>query len=463
MNTAPHPARRSRDGHHRPAGATHGLPATGEPGTRSPVAPRRKGSGLWADADTGIATSPPALTDAQFSVVAILGPGVSAPADRIGYSPYGIATFRTAADVDGYGGADINDATTVSSYKGIGTANTAYNADYDMNRDGVIDAADADFVYNQEGEGSAVQAGWLGDNRAASGGPRLDIGYCGYVFNEETSLYTVRFRNYSPLLGRWLERDPAGYVDGASLYQYVKSSPVRSFDPLGLATCQECAPEFPPCTEMMEGLDKIKAVDGAVGNACSKVPSIDDLVSPVTPLLETLASSGAEECSNQAKSLAAGQRFIFAKDLTLLTKHFHGQILGQISDKLAGNLKSARAWTRMGKFCGVAGNGFSVKDMILSLHEGDYPMAISSGCEIAIQAFGPVGKAAGVVASAAKQVMLVNAEIGLNAGYQEMNGRSNCEYLQGVRQQIVSQFHDARVRCNIYRAVVTVLKSVPRS
>jgi hypothetical protein len=42
--------------------------------------------------------------------------------------------------------------------------------------------------------------------------------------------------SYHPTLGRWLERDPAGYVDGADLYQYVRGNPVGLTDPMGLAT-----------------------------------------------------------------------------------------------------------------------------------------------------------------------------------------------------------------------------------
>ena len=32
-------------------------------------------------------------------------------------------------------------------------------------------------------------------------------------------------RHYVPGHGRWLQRDPAGYVDGMSLYEYVSSRP----------------------------------------------------------------------------------------------------------------------------------------------------------------------------------------------------------------------------------------------
>jgi len=43
----------------------------------------------------------------------------------------------------------------------------------------------------------------------------------------------VRFRTYSPTLGRWLERDPAGYVDGMDLYEYVRGGPIDAVDPSG--------------------------------------------------------------------------------------------------------------------------------------------------------------------------------------------------------------------------------------
>jgi RHS repeat-associated protein len=52
----------------------------------------------------------------------------------------------------------------------------------------------------------------------------------------ETGADTVRFRHYDPTPGvaRWLERDPAGYVDGPSLYGYLGRSPVAGSDPFGL-------------------------------------------------------------------------------------------------------------------------------------------------------------------------------------------------------------------------------------
>ena len=62
-----------------------------------------------------------------------------------------------------------------------------------------------------------------------------EILFCGYRYDPETSLYHVRHRMYHSTLGRWLQRDPLGYVDGMGLYQYVGSMPGAATDPEGLA------------------------------------------------------------------------------------------------------------------------------------------------------------------------------------------------------------------------------------
>lgn len=41
---------------------------------------------------------------------------------------------------------------------------------------------------------------------------------------------------YSPTLGRFITRDPIGYVDGMNAYQFVRSNPARYLDPFGLQT-----------------------------------------------------------------------------------------------------------------------------------------------------------------------------------------------------------------------------------
>ena len=63
-----------------------------------------------------------------------------------------------------------------------------------------------------------------------------EILYCGYRYDNETGLYQVRHRYYHPTLGRWVTRDPIGYVDGMSVYQYAKGNPVKETDARGLST-----------------------------------------------------------------------------------------------------------------------------------------------------------------------------------------------------------------------------------
>ncbi len=62
-------------------------------------------------------------------------------------------------------------------------------------------------------------------------GRRLDVVYDDT--GQPTPLYYYRARNYDPVHGRFLQRDPAGYVDGMNLYEYVSSSPRVLSDPTG--------------------------------------------------------------------------------------------------------------------------------------------------------------------------------------------------------------------------------------
>ncbi len=58
--------------------------------------------------------------------------------------------------------------------------------------------------------------------------------FAGYWRDSETGLYHVRNRMYHVRLGLWLQRDPQGYVDGMSLYEYVGGRPITALDSYGL-------------------------------------------------------------------------------------------------------------------------------------------------------------------------------------------------------------------------------------
>jgi RHS repeat-associated protein len=60
-----------------------------------------------------------------------------------------------------------------------------------------------------------------------------EVGHQGLMHDEETDLIYNRARMLHPILGRFIQRDPLGYVDGLSLYQYVGSAPLMGLDPTG--------------------------------------------------------------------------------------------------------------------------------------------------------------------------------------------------------------------------------------
>ncbi|MBL8761114.1 MAG: hypothetical protein JNL50_07410 [Phycisphaerae bacterium] len=61
------------------------------------------------------------------------------------------------------------------------------------------------------------------------------LGYAGYLRDPTTGLLLARHRWYDAGVGRWITRDPAGYVDGLSLYLYAKGNPFSLVDPMGLS------------------------------------------------------------------------------------------------------------------------------------------------------------------------------------------------------------------------------------
>ncbi len=65
---------------------------------------------------------------------------------------------------------------------------------------------------------------------SVTGNPYL---FSGRRLDSESGLFYYRARSYDPLWGRFLQRDPAGYVDALNLYAYVRNNPVNFTDPYG--------------------------------------------------------------------------------------------------------------------------------------------------------------------------------------------------------------------------------------
>ena len=87
------------------------------------------------------------------------------------------------------------------------------------------------YLYDPYGNVTVMDGAW---GARSSSLYDATILFAGYWRDSETGLYHVRNRMYHVRLGLWLQRDPIGYVDGMSLYQYVGGRVTVSFDPLGL-------------------------------------------------------------------------------------------------------------------------------------------------------------------------------------------------------------------------------------
>ncbi|MEK7396765.1 MAG: RHS repeat-associated core domain-containing protein, partial [Candidatus Poribacteria bacterium] len=58
--------------------------------------------------------------------------------------------------------------------------------------------------------------------------------FTGREYDSETGLYYYRARHYAPEMGRFLQRDPLGFIGGINLYTYSDNNSINLTDPYGL-------------------------------------------------------------------------------------------------------------------------------------------------------------------------------------------------------------------------------------
>ena len=91
-------------------------------------------------------------------------------------------------------------------------------------------------VFATDGLATVVwEASYLsfGGVETSTGSP-MELRFPGQWFQSESGLHQNWMRDYDPTAGRYIQADPLGLVDGASVYGYALQNPGRYVDPLGL-------------------------------------------------------------------------------------------------------------------------------------------------------------------------------------------------------------------------------------
>ncbi|MFN9134187.1 MAG: RHS repeat-associated core domain-containing protein, partial [Phycisphaerales bacterium] len=166
------------------------------------------------------------LVDSSMSVVAHVDALTGELRQRMSYDTFGRMRLILNADIDGNGRVDNDDLSTFITQYVVEVGLEEGSRTTDFNGDGVVDDADL-----------SLFAQWYDDQTGDK--PTRDavrVAYHGYIPEHATltyigdesrmTRYLGRMRWYDARLGRWLTRDPAGYVDGLNVYQFVGGNPL---------------------------------------------------------------------------------------------------------------------------------------------------------------------------------------------------------------------------------------------
>jgi RHS repeat-associated protein len=144
------------------------------------------------------------------------------------------------------------------------------------------------YVYSPYGTITVLNADWTTPPSGTQ--PAVDNLYQGMTLDSVTGLYYARNRNYDPTLGRWINQDPAGYINGANTYQFVMGNPVGYVDPMGLAVVTR--PAVKPSPVSTEGpLWEPDAAPTAAG-AGSFLDYFNPWTAVAAPLFDTPPAGG---------------------------------------------------------------------------------------------------------------------------------------------------------------------------
>ena len=204
------------------------------------------------------------------------------PLEYVRYSAYGVPYVYSSVDVNRDGVVDMDDVYAWDDYHDFTTGDAA--VDIDINRDGSVTGDDATLVWDIQAWGA-----WSSSGRGVLSRLGSRKGYAGYEFDPATSQWHVRHRVLVSEMGRWSRRDPAGYVEGINLLEYVGGASVKRMDPSGLGPVEDCQAAVLAC----ESDPRIVAIKQYLASrGMSYVPP--PLCLPSTPPYDNECSRGSD-------------------------------------------------------------------------------------------------------------------------------------------------------------------------
>jgi RHS repeat-associated protein len=148
----------------------------------------------------------------------------------------------TSGTVDSYNAYYVNGVLTSGGTTTYGTQTpTRLWAEHDANYNVVALANNSGTVveridYDPYGNSTVLSASFGSTSYTLGTDPYQWVyGFQGGRLDPNSGLYHFGARMNNPVMETWMSQDPAGYVDGSSLYQFVGSSPADLADPTGLA------------------------------------------------------------------------------------------------------------------------------------------------------------------------------------------------------------------------------------
>jgi len=90
-----------------------------------------------------------------------------------------------------------------------------------------------------------------------SGGDNIALRFPGQWFTSMAGFHQNWMRDYDPTLGRYIQADPLGLVDGASVYNYALQNPNRYTDPRGL-TVKPGHSDYEYCKSLERRMDNLR-------------------------------------------------------------------------------------------------------------------------------------------------------------------------------------------------------------